>query len=114
MSRGYGDRMREWRKSPVVALVAIALFAILQVTIPLMRLDDDARAQRFGWQMFSTYSPQIEFTVNTQEGTEPVDIDEIVARLRADLPLEEVVPPYICETTPSALEVTWDGQEYEC
>ena len=106
--------MSEWRKSPAVALVIMTLFLILQLGVPLTRIGEHEMAQRFGWQMFSVLSQEIEFTVHTADSSETIDLDDIMARVRADLPLEEEVPPHLCKTTPEAVRVTWEGGEFQC
>lgn len=106
--------MSEWRKSPAVALVIMTLFLILQLGVPLTRIGEHRMAQRFGWQMFSVSSQEVEFTVHTADTGEAIELDAIVARIRADLPLEEKVPPHLCEITPEAVRVTWDDGEHRC
>lgn len=106
--------MVEWRKSRVVAMVSVVLFGIIQLTVPISRLGEDENAQRFGWQMFSSYQPSIEFTVNTSDGSQVVDLEEITARFRADLDLEALVPPFICDQVSSAQSVNWNGQTHRC
>lgn len=108
-----GDRSNSWRSSPVVALVVIALFFAVQLALPSSRLGDPA-ASRFGWQMFSTYQEEIEFTVNTAEGSRVVDLRELTAQFRVELPLDELVPDHLCRTVPGAISVTVDGEEHRC
>ena len=45
---------------------------------------------RFGWQMFSTVGEAIEFTVHTSTGSFVIDLEDVMARARGDIPLEEL------------------------
>ena len=106
--------MIEWRKSPTVTAVSVALFVILQLAIPISRMGDTEQAQRFGWQMFSTVGESFEFTVQTLTGNLVIDLEEVMARARGDIPLEELLPPHLCETVEGAETVTWDDKSYKC
>ena len=106
--------MTEWRKSPTVAVVGVALFVIVQIAIPISRMGDAEQAQRFGWQMFSTVGEATEFTVHTPTGTVVIDLEEVMARARADIPLAELLPPHLCDTVEGAEFVTWDDKRYQC
>lgn len=106
--------MDEWRSSPAIAILAIALFLTIQLAIPLSRLGDYDNSQRFGWQMFSTHVERIIFTVHTDATSSEVDLNEILARVRGDLPLTELVPPHLCRVTPDAERVTWSDEAYPC
>lgn len=111
----YGDRMTEWRRSPVVAVVAITLFLTVQIAIPVGRLaSEEPAAPRFGWQMFSTYQPEANYVVVTESETIDVDLEEVTARLRADLDLPAWLPPHLCSTIPGALSVGWGEENYRC
>ena len=106
--------MTEWRKSRTVAAASVALFVILQLAIPLGRIGDAEQIQRFGWQMFSTLGEPIEFTVHTSTGSLVIDLEEVMARVRGDIPLEELLPPHLCSTVEGAETVTWDDKRHEC
>lgn len=106
--------MREWRRSPAVALLIVSIFAVIQIGLPASRLQGDGQARRFGWQMFSTYARHIEFTVDTPRGQQVVELSDYVARVRADLPLEELLPAHLCGRIPDALSVQWDGKTLVC
>lgn len=106
--------MTEWRKSPAVAAVAVVLFVVLQLAIPINRMDNEEGPQGFGWQMFSTVGEAIEFTVHTPTGTVVIDLEDVMARARGDIPLEELLPPHLCNTVEGAVSVTWDNKSYQC
>jgi len=106
--------MNDWRKSPTVALLGIALFATVQLAVPLSRIAFDAGPRRFGWQMYASVQPSPEFTVHTLSGSETIDLDDFMARVRLDLPLEELMPPHLCEVTPGAESITWVDSVFEC
>ena len=106
--------MTEWRKSSTVAAVGVALFVVLQLAIPISRMGDGEQAQRFGWQMFSTVGESFEFTVHTSTGSLVIDLEEVMARARGDIPLEELLPPHLCDTVEGAENITWDDKRYEC
>lgn len=105
--------MSMWRESPTVALTLTALFLVIQLGIPASRLGEkDAR--RFGWQMFATLNHQPEFTVHTENSSEPVDLADVLVRVRDDLALVNSVPAHLCATFPDAEKITWEGGEYRC
>jgi len=106
--------MTEWRKSPTVAAVIVALFVILQFVIPISRSSDGEHPERFGWQMFSSAGEAIEFSVHTATGTLVIDLQEVMANPRGDIPLEELLPTHLCETVDGAAFVTWNDKRYEC
>lgn len=106
--------MRDWRRSPRFAVWFISLFFLVQLAVPVTRLGGIQSAERFGWQMFSSYQPRIDFTVHTEEGSTIVDLEDVTAGLRADLDLETLIPPFVCERIPGAVRVTWDDQSYRC
>jgi hypothetical protein len=108
----YGDAVKGWRRSPVVAAASIAVFLAVQLAIPISRIGDDAR--RFGWQMFSTAQFAPEFVVVT--ATEEIEIDhrDYVAMPRADVDFETLLPPHLCVVVPAAVSVRWEGGEHQC
>jgi hypothetical protein len=112
MSGIYGGTVSDWRKSTVIAVIAMAMYLAVQLAIPISRIGDDAR--RFGWQMFSTAQFAPEFVVET--ATEEIDIDyrDYIAMSRADVDLETLLPPHLCSVVPGAISVRWDGGELEC
>ncbi len=91
----------------------MVLFATIQLVVPISLLGSPG-TYRFGWQMFSTYSPQIEFTVHFPDRNEVVDLNQVTARLRADLDLEALIPPFVCEQNDDAVRVTWLDEVFEC
>ena len=105
--------MTRWRQSSVVAIIGIGLFLAIQLAIPLARLGSDDAA-RFGWQMFATVGPPVEFTVHTDSGSELIDLDAYMARVRGDISLEDLLPPHLCNTIDNASSVTWDQSSFEC
>ena len=42
------------------------------------------------------------------------DLEAVMARARGDIPLEELLPPHLCDTVQGAENVSWDGKSYEC
>ena len=106
--------MTEWRKSPIVAAAAVVLFVVLQLAIPISRMGSNEGPQRFGWQMFSTVGEAIELTVHTPTGTVVIDLEDVMARARGDIPLEKLLPPHLCNTVEGAEFVTWGEKRYEC
>ena len=59
--------------------MAVVLFLVLQLAIPISRISSDGETVRFGWQMFSTVGESIEFTVHTPAGSFVVDLEEVMA-----------------------------------
>jgi len=112
-STSYGVRMHGWRDTPLVAYTILSIFLIAMLTIPVVRLGADGPS-RFSWQMFSKSSTTTEFKVQTATGTESVIIADFMARPRTDLPLEDIVPPHVCESIPGAISVSWSGGNYTC
>lgn len=106
--------MSDWRKSPVVAVAAMSLFLVLQLAIPISRLEDETQAQRFAWQMFSRFHPEVEFTVNTEADSYFVDLDQVMARQRADLSLGNSIPAHLCDLDANAVSIVWESESYQC
>ena len=106
--------MSGWRWNPRIAAVCLALFLVVQLTIPLSRMiggDDDS--QRFGWQMFTAAS-FFDFEVVTPSGVIQIDPDDVLAKPRGDMHLDDLLPPYLCAIYPEAIRVTWSEGELEC
>lgn len=105
---------RDWRRSPTLAIAFAAVWLTIQLAIPLSQLGSDEPSDRFVWRMFTTFVPAVEFTVSTPDGTTSVDLAEIVARLRADLPLKRSVPPHLCRVIEDAVSVSWSNGYHKC
>jgi hypothetical protein len=106
--------VRNWRTSRPTAALLIALFLIIQLTLPISRLGDDS-AKRFGWQMFSKSSTPPGFVVRMNDGAEvEISLDDYTAILRADIALIDRMPPHLCAIMPDALSVTWQTGEFQC
>jgi hypothetical protein len=106
--------MNGWRWNPRLAAVCLGLFLVIQLSIPTVRLlIEHDRAERFAWQMF-TFATAFEFTVITADGEQEVDLEDVLARPRADMPIEELVPPHLCATVDGAIRVVWQDGELEC
>ena len=97
-----------------VAILAVALFFAIQLSIPLARMGDHDRSQRFGWQMFSVANEAPDFTVETGEGEVSIELSDVLARVRGDLDLPGLLPPFLCDTVEGAISVTWGNEEYRC
>jgi len=106
--------MTSWRRSTPVAIALITMFLVIQLAIPISKLGKSDGDQRFGWQMFSTAGTPADFAVHTDSGSEEVNLNVLTAQLRADMPLTELVPPFLCDTVPGAIEVTWQSGGYSC
>ncbi len=107
--------MSDWRWTPKAAVTVMALFLAFQLTVPAILLfTENETSQRFGWQMFSHAVPDPGFAVVTAAGERKVTLDEVLAGPRADLPLDELVPPFLCTAVPGAIRVTWIKGSYEC
>ena len=107
--------MTGWRWNPRIAAVCLVLFLIVQLTVPIVRITQEAdRATRFGWQMFTRSAFVIDFTVTTASGQVEVALDDVLVVLRGELPLEELIPPHLCSTVEGARQVSWEGGELEC
>lgn len=99
----------------MLAVTIVSLFFLIQLGVPSLRLAaEETSVQRFGWQMFSSFSPEIEFTVHTPDGSQIVDIQAITARLRSDIDFESLLPPHLCETVTGAERVTWEDEVFRC
>lgn len=110
----YGDIVSEWRKSPMVAGIAVALFVLIQLAIPISRLGDHDRAERFGWQMFSVSVPAPTLTVVTGSGEEEVVLEDYMARVRSDIDIIALMPPHLCEVVEDSVAVIWDEGSHQC
>jgi hypothetical protein len=93
-------------------VIGVTVFLIVQLDIPISRIGDDAR--RFGWQMFSTAQSAPQFVVITDSGEIDIDNDDYLAKSRADIDLETLLPPHLCSVVPGAVSVDWEGGEFEC
>ena len=109
----YGVDMSSWRRSPVVAVVAMSLFLVVQLAIPISRVGEEG-PRRFGWQMFSTAQTSPEFVVTTETGDEAIDLSDYMARERADIDLQSLLPSHLCSTVPGAISVTWEDGQHRC
>jgi hypothetical protein len=99
----------------VVTIIAISLFLVLQLALPISRIVvHDETALRFGWQMFSTAREAPSFVVETENGQIAIDIADYMAGARGDVDILGPMPPHLCEVVPGAIRVTWDGGEREC
>jgi hypothetical protein len=95
-------------------MAALAVFLLVQTAIPaVLLLRPHDQAQRYAWQMFA-FSTSGVYVAVTEDGEETVDLDEILARPRADMDLAAVVPQHVCATRPDVIMVTWDGGRLEC
>lgn len=103
-----------WRRSPVVAAVGLLLFLVLQLGVPILRMSGSEDIQRFGWQMFSTVGERIEFTVHIDDENLVLQLEDVVARARGDIPFKTLLPPHLCNTIDGAERVTWNEMEYRC
>jgi hypothetical protein len=110
----YGDIVSEWRKSPLVAGIAVALFVLIQLATPISRFGDHERAQRLGWQMFSVSVPDPTLTVVTDSGEEKIMLEDYMARVRSDIDIIALMPPHLCKVVEDAAAVNWDGGFYQC
>jgi hypothetical protein len=76
--------------------VLVCLWLVLQTAAPAVLLLFE-RPQRFAWQMFSGRSGHPTFVLVWDDGTEePQRLGQILPRVRADVPYEDDVPPYLC------------------
>ena len=64
--------------------------------------------------MFALVAEATEFTVHTPAGDESIALDSVLARVRGDLDLDALLPPFLCETIEGATTVTWDDQTFTC
>ena len=93
-----------WRKIPAAARAFVVLWLLVQLAIPIAGAMSDAPG-RFIWHMFSSSAAAPLYTVTTPNSSVNVDLEDITARLRADLPFNEFVPPHLCATVPEAIAV---------
>ena len=93
-----------WRKTPTAARAFVVVWLLVQLAIPIARATSDAPG-RFIWHMFSSSAAAPLYTVATPNSSVVVDLEDITARLRADLPFDEFVPLHLCATIPGAVAV---------
>lgn len=106
--------MSAWRRSPVIALLIVSVFLVVQLAIPISRLGHHQPTVRFGWQMFSVAIPAPEFVVATTNGDVSIDLEDYMARVRGDIDIEALLPPHLCQVVQGAIRVTWADGSYEC
>jgi hypothetical protein len=102
-----------WRRSRIVAALAIVLFAAIQIAIPTSRLVSDSSG-RFGWQMYSTASPVPQMVVTTEEGRIEVDVRDYLAGPRNEIDLVRHLPTHLCSVIDGAQRVEWEGDAHTC
>lgn len=105
--------MSNWRRSRPLALAVIIAFLVVQLAIPISRLENED-TRRFGWRMFSVTRLAPEFVVVT--GTEDMEIviEDYMARVRADIDIAGLLPAHLCAVVPDARKVTWEDGEHPC
>ncbi len=103
-----------WRSSRL-ALVLFCLILLVQVSIPASRLNQHDLAPRFGWQMFSVrvVAPTIEVT-NDDGSTRTIELEDKMARVRADIDIARHMPAHLCATIDNAVTLAIDGVEIKC
>lgn len=106
--------MTGWRRSRPLVVVAIVVFLVVQLSVPIIRFGDGDRAQRFAWQMFSTAEVAPAFVVHTSSGEAGIDLDAYMARPRSDIDILGLMPAHLCATHPDADLITWQGGEHTC
>ena len=108
--------MSGWRWNRRTATVIVACVLAIQIATPLSVLifGPDDYPGRFGWQMYATSPQANKYTVHTDAGAEDVTASQFMAVPRADLPLEALLPPHLCQVIDGAIRVTWEEGEHEC
>lgn len=106
-------RMSDWRRSKKLAVPIMLVIAMIQLGIPtsLVGAEDQPR---FGWQMFSMGDPLPAFEVVKETGSERVDLDDYMARVRDEIDAAALLPPHLCEVVPGATRIVWDKGEWPC
>jgi hypothetical protein len=57
----------------------------------------------------------VEFTVEDDMGERRViHLEDVMARPRADMDLETILPPFLCDTVDGAVVIRWDESDFEC
>jgi hypothetical protein len=107
------DRMKDWRESRIAALLFIAVFVAIQLSIPISRLSEES-PRRFGWQMLSVAREAPTFVAHTNLGDNEIELVDFVARARGDIDLEEVLPTHLCRVLSDANSVSWENGQLEC
>ena len=103
--------MKSWRDLPIAARTFIVVWLAIQILYPLRGVGLEEVPERFVWRMFSTFVAAPEYIVTTPDSTTLIDLNDVTARLRADLPFERFLPQHLCETFPDAVTVSWAGGE---
>ena len=106
--------MSSWREVPVGARVFIVAWLLIQLGVPLSAVGSDQPPERFVWRMFSTAVPPPKYVVTTPDETVVIDLNDLTARLRADLPFDRFVPDHLCRRFPDASTVSWADNSYPC
>ena len=106
--------MRGWRIKGSVAAVALAVFFVIQLSIPITRFGNHEVTQRFAWQMFAGFVPAPQFVVLTPDGDRDVALDDFMAWPRADIDIVAYLPAHLCDVVHDALAVTWETGSLTC
>lgn len=90
--------MRSGRSTrQVAAMVFVAIFMAVQVTVPLALLASE-RPARFGWQMYSGARSGATFRAVHHDGSiVPVSIGDYLPHARLDMDLTTLLPKHVCQ-----------------
>lgn len=100
-----------WRPREKLAALFVGAFLIAQLTIPMVQATRPGPA-RFGWQMYSTIPPGANgeaFVIeDVAGGRDTVRIFDYVVRARWEVEYRRILPPHICDVTPTAAAVLYE------
>jgi hypothetical protein len=88
-----------WDRRTVVAAVFVALFVVIQFTVPVLALFGP-RPARGGWQMYSSFPdvPSVWLIDAAGHETE-VDADQLFAGLRAEIDFAAALRAGVCDAS---------------
>lgn len=103
-SPGDGSTRALTRTDQWVIVSALALIVALAVQPAFVERDPN-RQSDFAWEMYSKGGPRDEFHVVTDARTEILSVVDVQPRAPATVDYTAVLPAFICEKRPDAIEV---------
>jgi hypothetical protein len=93
-----------WTRPDVVRAVALAVYLLLQVGIPLRSYLSDEGSARYSWRMYSSLLAQPPYLVEFHDGTrDTVPLSKYAINARVDINWPDRYPAHLCAVVPGAV-----------
>ncbi len=102
-----------WTTGQRIAAGVCVAWLALQLALPMLQLFQP-RPARFGWQMYSGFTPHAKLSVITSDSIIEVDPDQFVVRPRLDFVAADL-PGHLCSRVSGAttIRMSFENQEPE-